>query len=293
MTVNWGIMKSEFEEKSYEAAFNMELISNARPKGSQFFAPGQVIESDLGFDAAWMIGAKHPFWKMVARVSRQGIDVSNQTRRKFPSKIYNLFIQYKRSEYIGRSNGSHYTHFNGPYYRFKFDDPAKQLKTLKELERHVGSSAHVLYAAPEFHTITQLVDAADTNTVISKSVMTRPKDLKNNHTSFNFKKGHQFLQNPEFETAEGIQGDTFLSQLTSSDDGLRGVPDALEAVNETLLSIREWRTTWERFEPSIEPQWLEHSTDAARKLALNYLAITSFSAVSGVSWVLCDGVPRP
>lgn len=282
-------MKSEFEEKSYEGAFNAELTRGAGMTQSSFFPPGQVLESDLGFDAAWMIGATHPFWKMVGRISRQGMDVSNRTKRKFPSKMYNLFIQYKRSEYIWRANGTHHIHFSGPYYRFKFNDPEKQLKVLKQLERKVGNGAHVLYAAPEFHTIDQLVDAIDTNTVVSRSVIARPRDLKKNHTSFNFKAGHRFLQNPEPEDVEGIHGNAFLTQLSSNEREIQTLPEGLETINEALFSIRIWRVMWRKYEPFIEPRWLEQETQAKRELALRYLAASSFAAVYGLSWTLGSG----
>jgi len=279
-------MKSEFEEKTYESAFNLELKEKGRRGGATSYAPGQVAEGELGFDTAWMIGATHPFWKMVSGTHRQGADVSDRTQHKFSSRLYNLFIQYKRSEYISRANGNHYGHFNGPYYKFKFDNPPQQLGILKELEIHLENKAHVLYAAPEFHTVDELLRATDDGTVISQSVLARPQDLGADHTTFNFKTGHQFLQNPNPEQVEGINAEDFLRGLNSFEGEPQILQDALESISQAIFSIEEWEPIWRHYEPFIESTWLDQETSSRRKLARDYLAISSFSAVYGISWIL-------
>lgn len=279
-------MKSEFEEKSYEMAFNLALGSSTGSRRPLSFSPGQVIESDLGFDAAWMLGAKHPFWKMVGSASRIGVDVSTRTRRKFPTKLFNLFIQYKRSEYIHGSNGKHRRHFTGPYYKFNFNDPEMQLGVLKQLERDIGTYADILYAAPEFHTLDQLINAINNRNVISKSVLVRPSALKENHNSFNFKTNHACLQNPDAEYVEGLSGDTFLAQLSSNSFEMLSLSDFLHVINEAIFSVSGWTEIWNEYRPHIEPRWLDQATSANQDLALRYLAASSFIAVHGLSWTV-------
>lgn len=188
-------MKAEFEEKSFEAAFNAEL---ERGNPWRTFSPGQVAEAFLGVDVLARLAPRHPFWAAVNLHHRSG---HRNARRGVPKELFNVFLQYKRSEHVVGHNGMHYAHFRGDYYRFKVSFPLGQLRTLQRLESAVGGAGHVLYVAPEFASLSALRSAQATRQVIARSVTVLPSAFGAHHRAFNFRNGSGLL-NPEPEWVE-------------------------------------------------------------------------------------------
>src|SRR5262249_54721912 len=60
--------RSEFEEKEYEGALYPELLSSPRMRP---WTPGQVLEHQLGFDAALFVA--NTFWSAVGRPACEGV----------------------------------------------------------------------------------------------------------------------------------------------------------------------------------------------------------------------------
>ena len=150
-------MDIEFAEREYESAMNFELM--AEPK---WFTPSQPLEKTAGFDIALVAMNAFPF-AFLGEAIKTGIQLSppilEVTKQRFDSSHFprfkfNLFLNYKVGEYIRRSNGKEYTSWHHSYYRFDPDDDQQQVLT--SLQARVGHSALVAYAAPSFHTRTQL-----------------------------------------------------------------------------------------------------------------------------------------
>lgn len=180
-------MKPEFEEKSYEAAFNAE-IEFGQPGAT--FAPGQVAEASLGVDVLALLSKRHPFWRTVGLYHRRGRRV---TKAAVPDEVFNLFLQYKRSDHIVGPNGRHHRTFGSDYYRFVTTRPTDQLETLQALERATASLGHVRYVAPEFSTLAELRDAQRNQRVIQQSVVVAPSMFGKTHKAYNFKSGRAVL----------------------------------------------------------------------------------------------------
>ena len=139
-------MKPEFEEKSYETAANIELISG---NGGHFFAPGQVEEAILGIDFAAF--TRHPIFmeRFLLRDLDRWIDLQGI--------CCNALIQYKTSEYILRPRGIQREYWNGsPFFRFGVSQ--NQHEILQRLMVQYRNMAIVCYAAPRFYKRSELIN---------------------------------------------------------------------------------------------------------------------------------------
>lgn len=146
-------MNVEFKEKTYETAFVGEL----RMLTKVIYAPDQYDEGMLGFDASAFIPWPElmPFlpyrrfrrWRHLigissAEIKNMGDDLDNS----LPPFRLNLFIQFKRPQYLTHSNAKEWSHWNREYFRYKVD--ANQQKLLQKLQGIASGRAAVVYAAP-------------------------------------------------------------------------------------------------------------------------------------------------
>jgi len=231
-------MKSEFEEKSYEAAFNVELGQGQ--SGLVFFAPGQRLEAHLGFDVAWQLGVSDPLWRAINLTGGAGLPIAPTQGHVVPADAFNLFIQYKRSDWLHGRRSQHRAHFGGDYYRFMFNHPARQLNVLQNLEQAAAGTARVVYAAPEFHTVGRLMDASRNGTVVRQSVLVEAGSLGRGHRAYNFKLGNQSLLNPEPELAKGSRGDSYFSELANSPGARVPWEESLSVLHSAITETPEW-----------------------------------------------------
>lgn len=113
-------MFCEFEEKQFEKLMDFELFDSLR-----LFPIGQVFEGSLGIDSAGFTRNKH-FWRMLRRFCLPGIhlgpnlwplrgeDIDSDA---FPSFRCNVFLQYKRPQYVSSKLGAEYSDWEQNYYR--------------------------------------------------------------------------------------------------------------------------------------------------------------------------------
>lgn len=80
-----------------------------------------------------------------------------------------LFLQFKLSHYLKRSNANEWNYFSSAYYRMHLRPPlySDQHELLIELEQ---SGNEVYYVAPMFHRAEELNDAYTTRNVFNRSV---------------------------------------------------------------------------------------------------------------------------
>ncbi|WAB80609.1 hypothetical protein OVN18_08510 [Microcella daejeonensis] len=148
---------AEFEEKTYEIAYDIEL---SRGGGVTPWAPGQVLEHLVGFDAAADPDASHPLWRVLGASRPKGLVLlpdhwiapsgRRPTSRQLPSNPISFLVQFKRPEFIRSHAGKQWKLWGTPYFRFKVD--AAQQRTLKRLETNTAGEAIVRYASPAFST---------------------------------------------------------------------------------------------------------------------------------------------
>lgn len=176
-------MKCKFEEKQFEKLIDAELFGPGR-----LFPMGQVLEGVLGFDSAGFIRSR-PFWRRFrpgwpppwwlpgVYPNHDLWDISESVINSdaFPKFKCNVFLQYKRPEYISSRRGREYPDWNSPYFRYEID--LKQQRILDQLETKVSSSALVLYACPAFWKYRQLWDYGQAASLIDNSNFCKPSFL--------------------------------------------------------------------------------------------------------------------
>ena len=177
-------MRPYFEEKQYESYFVQEIGRETKLT----FAPGQVEEKQLGFDfgcaltpEAW----KRCFDKVVevadgdlgqgasGEVIEKALELLQHT---MPPFNMNLFIQFKRSDYMPSARCREFGYWKKPYFRYGI--AKDQLATLIALAEGCGELAHVVYAAPVFHKREDLFAAQLAGQVIARSNVVEARELK-------------------------------------------------------------------------------------------------------------------
>ncbi len=194
-------MKPEFEEKSFEQAINGEFL--LRGTGLPCFicgeaychirmtpfpspavdvwAPGQVLEGVLGFDAVIEVIGDDPY---LAELLGCALPAGAEWKQFFgtPAGVgaaphwASLFVQYKRSDYLVRRRKKFLHLFGGPYYRF--DIESAQDEILLGLKSKAAGEALVRYAAPRFHLGTQLYSHRRDRSVLANTVFIEPKGVE-------------------------------------------------------------------------------------------------------------------
>jgi hypothetical protein len=165
---------ADFEEKTYEVAYDIELSAGA---GLTPWAPGQVLEHLVGFDAAASPDASHVLWRVLGAPRPDGLVLLPEhwtgapgrrpARKRLPSNPVSFMVQFKRPEIIRSHAGKQWRLWRKPYFRFKLD-PTQQ-RTLKRLEKNTVGDAIVRYAAPAFVTDQEMDIARLSGQVISSS----------------------------------------------------------------------------------------------------------------------------
>ena len=137
-------MYSEFHEKAYETAFNIEL-------GKTVISTSQLAEETLGYDAYANPRRNHRIWRILgakpigvkltekywlnAGLARPMLD-------PFPYST-SLLLQYKRPEYLSSYRSKQWKLWQRPYYRFKITP--HQQNILNALEHELLGRVLVRY----------------------------------------------------------------------------------------------------------------------------------------------------
>lgn len=143
-------MDSDFSEFSYGYAVTEEIVRHLKAH----------IISTPEFPSLYEEGTKG------------GYDV------KIPARGKPVFLQFKLSEYLGRTNSKEYKDsiLSIPYYRM-------HLRALRYSEQHnllmdlENSGESVFYIAPEFHLLTELNDFYLRNVVVNNSAAFSPLNI--------------------------------------------------------------------------------------------------------------------
>jgi hypothetical protein len=167
-------MKIEFKEKTYEKYFSQEIgrLTNIS------FSPDQCDESFLGFDDAFFLPLRHlnfiaPYVRRSRRSHRIGIflkeleHLTDEVIRRMPPFRFNLFVQYKRPEYLLTKGAKEWHFWQRSYYRF--DITPHQQKLLERLEAISYDRASTVYASPAFWSASDLWQHVAASHIIDKS----------------------------------------------------------------------------------------------------------------------------
>ncbi|MDR6613087.1 hypothetical protein [Leifsonia sp. 1010] len=175
---------ADFAEKTFEIAYDIELATGAGGNPA-VYAPSQVFEQLLGFDAAANPDPDHVLWKVLNAPRPRGLTLlsTNWSGSGLPKPLgsdlpafpVSYIVQFKRPEFLRGARAAQWTLWRAPYYRFR-REPTQQ-RVLKRLEINVGTEAVVRYAAPAFHTNQELDAARWTRSIISRTGHVAPSTL--------------------------------------------------------------------------------------------------------------------
>jgi hypothetical protein len=169
------MIPAEFEEKSYEAQLYNQLERGQR----DIFTPGQVLESEIGFDrglfltqtAIWetlgydwpLAGAALAYYHWPSRWGPR------DPRKQLPRFRLNLFLQAKRPVYYKRKPKTlrSISTIGAPLWAFSITEHQQRL--LEILAERTRGRAHVAYAAAAFHTNLALFTHTRCRTIVENS----------------------------------------------------------------------------------------------------------------------------
>jgi len=179
-------MRVNFEEKTYENYFNIELSS----KSNVIFPLGQVQEGFTGFDSS-SYSNNRKLWRLFGYTFLfippfHGVDfhdIANILENEL--KIYidnlpklkaNILFQYKRPEYLINSTAKEWPYWNQEYYRY--DIYKEQHDLLIYLSDKFHKDVLILYASPAINNINNLIDAYKNKKIIKLSNFKKATDLR-------------------------------------------------------------------------------------------------------------------
>jgi hypothetical protein len=221
-----------FEEKTYESYFNSELDRLT----SIYFPLGQVQEGFLGFDSSAFATNRrlwhwlgYPFWFFPSFSGVHLVEIARHLERDLEELIQamppmkaNLLFQFKRPEYISRSSGTEWHHWEAPYFRYNIDQNQQGL--LSRIDDTFSSRLLILYAAPTVSTIAELVSKKLQRLIIPHSNFRRSRELNGHDRNTFIKEGTYSIACSEPRRLENFD---LLSALDvfGTDSNIAGQPE--------------------------------------------------------------------
>lgn len=282
-------MRVQFEEKTYESYFNNELDQ----RSSIYFPPGQVLEGVLGFDVSaqttnkklWEIfGYPFLFSPHFPGVNLQDVaqeldNIIGHIVDSIPRVKANLFIQYKRPEYITTANGKEWIHWNQEYFRYAIY--SQQQKLLERIDKNFGRKALVIYAAPAISTLNELVRCKKNKKIIESSNFQKAQDLNNHSRNTYIQSGTHSVACSEPEIIENIN---ILSELERFEQ--TETAKARESIENTSKSVEEILTSDTDYRIAFNSLMEEHRELKRYKILYSHLVMKCFREVTGVQWLV-------
>lgn len=239
-------MKSQFEESQFAVFFQDDLTH--RQHGAVTLAPiGQVLEARVGFDLGGWLPRHHPLWTTLGPMALPGLPLSGWNPDLDPaasvtSRALNVFFQFKRSDYLHRTNAKHYRSLGGPYWRFRVDRSVNpggipQHEMLELLEQRTSGQALVRYVAPLCHRYTELETLCHHRQLLEHCVYVAPTSFAPGHTTCAFTSPTSLLVNPDPERARADDWGDVLSALSESARQARDIDDLIFGAAELAQSL--------------------------------------------------------
>ncbi|MFF0341245.1 hypothetical protein [Kribbella sp. NPDC004875] len=291
---------ADFEEKTYETAYNAELAYGIG--GNRLvFSPGQVLEKLTGFDAAHSPGSAHLIWQVLGLPRPRGVRLVPEHWPKMapkgdqlPTYPLSLILQFKRAEYLYGARAKQWNLWGGAYYRFQRQ--RYQHQVLRKLDVALAGKAVVRYAAPAFHTLRQLEAAQMQGRVIARSGHVSPEAMGKHavwtyQTAGTVGRGNpngpevmfesfgqlleDFVQTRDSRPAALVQYQGLSAHLAAVADACRSrAPRVRRAVAEWAGNLNQARPPFESVQPLVD-----------------YFTIQAVMSWYQMSWWVIDGLP--
>lgn len=251
-------MKVKFKEKTYETFFQSELARLT----NHSFAPDQTDEGLLGFDGSFYISyLKHPdLFPYVRRRRRYRLagmpasaidEFGEELNSRLPPFNLNMFIQYKRPEYMSRSNSAEWPSWSKAYYRFDIED--HQQKLLQKIADVANGRAAVTYASPAFSENKELFDHAVDGTIIENSNISDVALMRGHHRFSYCNAGHHGIGHSDPERLESEPLASIFARSIDNDSMpfTRHVKDLDRIIRASLEGDQSGFALWEAVRASL------------------------------------------
>lgn len=287
-------MRAEFEEKTYENYLTLELVGNRR----LCFSPGQVLESILGFDAAFYT-TNHSFWRnfplprpwwyferfnhpLGIKLSREWWQELEEEIEHFPKFKFNCFVQAKRPAYMVSPISAEYSSWKMPYFRY--DTFPDQQKALESLAQKTSGKAIVVYACPAFHKSKELFEFNAGRLLVQKSNFCEIIRL-NNHNRYSFTKpGNKGIAHSEPEPVESMPFGQSLDELGNQESTQSNVTFLTRTAELTHSAAEQLGNLFEAY--SLVEGRSSQNADGMGSLAKSLARINSFLLVCNVKLLI-------
>lgn len=289
---------AEFEEREFETPLYNQLERGNR----NLWAPGQVLEGHMGFDAAlfvtqdWLFRLHgYPSYLPGAVLSRYAWPPSwygRKRNRRLPNFQLNLFVQSKRSWWGQKpSKKLRKRGVTAPYWKFRID--RSQQDPLDAVSRKLDKKALVVYAAPAFHKRDDLYRYTRSGQLVHKSTFPSVKNLNGHEAWYYNAPGANGVANPKPERIQEPSLDLRIRSVLEDsqvgrfpeEDWASSLANLATAIQESLRSdqLTESSRLSEFFDRTLELQRdLEGSSELIPVLA--YLTVITFTVVFAVDW---------
>jgi hypothetical protein len=281
-------MKVKFEEKTYESYFNNELDSQSEI----YFPPGQVQEGFLGFDSAafsrngnlWRRFPHpyiNPFFFDGAPLSEIEHFMGRILTELPPFKV-NLLFQYKRPEFIKIANGTEWSHWSQPYYRYDIYKEQQQLLML--VHTQYGSKVLTLYASPAIHDINDLFRIKRSRQIIEFSNFQHCHAVDGHHRNTYIKAGAHSIACSEPKNIEKVDLLTLLNQFNndiSKDEDNRSFIINFCKLMETIINEDAYFGTSFRYLQSESTNY-----NGRYPLIQSFRVMQRIKEITGLQWLI-------
>lgn len=185
-------------------------------------------------------------WRHLIGIPAGAIDdFGEELNSHLPLFRLNLFVQYKRPEWMHRSNATEWPSWSTPYYRYTIE--AKQQGLLEDIVGAAAGRAAVVYAAAAFRLNSELFAHAEAGTVVPNSNVASVEMLTG-HERFTYTApGSYGIAHSEPEAVEGPSLDTILARM----EGNEGLPFTkhmkltAQVIEDAMGDDRGARDLWE------------------------------------------------
>lgn len=286
-------MTPEFEEKQFEFPLAVQLLSGGLP----LYAPGQVLEAQLGHDfAVQTINAA--FWALWGMLPPAGAvptaawwptaqNPPPVPLPQLPPFSLNLFVQAKRAERMVGSKAKQWGHWHQPYYRFAID--TDQQDALVACANGIGQAGKVVYAAPAFWQLNDLFGHVTGRSLVTATNFVEAVAL-GNHTVYTFVgpgvAGAAFSRPeriPPFRIPADLSAGT--RDATRGLDLFRRAHDAVQSASKMHPWFRELRPRWLALTEEAVARVAESRADS-EGIALSFTRVWTYAQLVGLGWLI-------
>jgi hypothetical protein len=295
--------KSQFEEKEFEQAANVELSS-----GGFLMSPGQVLEKLVSYDSVASPVSHHVIWQLLNHPRPRGIRLlpglwaagSQPPADRLPRHPISLVLQYKRPEHLKGPRAAQWGYWRSPYYRFVRSEA--QHRVLRRLDGSLEGDAVVRYAAPAFWRFADLEAAVVTGQVLRRTGFVRPADLKQHKVWTYIEPGTVGRANPSgrrlhFEAVDELfrfgapTEPTYLPDLVSG--SIEALADHLALVANTCRKREPaLRTAVDAWIASVRRRDLILTEETLERVG-HLVAISTLTAQITSTWRVIDALDPP